>query len=39
MKSLTQYLAESERTYNFRLRTVAAMSDEQLDKLETYLAR
>lgn len=39
MKSLTQYLAESEKTYNFRLRTVAAMSDEQLDKLETYLAR
>jgi len=39
MKSLKQYLAESEKTYNFRLRTVAAMSDEQLDKLESYLAR
>ena len=39
MKSLKQYLAESEKTYNFRLRTVAAMSDEQLDKLERYLAK
>lgn len=39
MKSLKQYLAESEKTYNFRLRTVAEMSDEQLDKLERYLAR
>jgi hypothetical protein len=39
MKSLAQYLAESEKTYNFRLRTVAEMSDEQLDKLEKYLAR
>jgi hypothetical protein len=39
MKSLKQYLAESEKTYNFRLRTVAEMSDEQLDKLEKYLAR
>lgn len=39
MKSLKQYLAESEKTYNFRLRTVANMSDEQLKKLETHLAR
>lgn len=39
MKSLQQYLTESEKTYNFRLRTVAAMSDEQLEKLETHLAR
>ena len=39
MKSLKQYLAESEKTYEFRLRTVAEMSDEQLDKLERYLAR
>jgi len=39
MKSLAQYLAQSEKTYNFRLRTVAEMSDEQLDKLEKYLAR
>lgn len=39
MKSLKQYLAESEKTYSFKLRTVAEMSDEQLDKLERYLAR
>ena len=39
MKSLKQYLAESEKTYNFRLRTVAEMSDDQLDKLEKHLAR
>jgi hypothetical protein len=39
MKSLKQYLAESEKTYNFRLRTVADMSDEQLKKLESHLAR
>ena len=39
MKSLKQYLAESEKTYNFRVRTVAEMSDEQLDKLEKHLAR
>jgi hypothetical protein len=39
MKSLAKYLAESEKTYNFRLRTVANMSDEQLKKLETHLAR
>jgi|TARA_B110000503_G_scaffold37177_1_gene60814 hypothetical protein len=39
MKSLKQYLAESEKTYGFRLRTVAALSDEQLDKLEKHLAR
>jgi len=39
MKSLKQYLAESEKTYNFRLRTVANMSSEQLDKLEQHLAR
>lgn len=39
MKSLAQYLAESEKTYKFKIRTVAEMSDEKLDKLETYLAR
>ncbi len=39
MKSLAQYLAESEKTYNFRLRTVAALTDEQLDKMEQHLAR
>ena len=39
MKSLKQYLAESEKTYSFRVRTVAEMSDEQLDKLEQHLAR
>lgn len=39
MKSLKQYLAESEKTYEFKLRTVVEMSDEQLDKLERYLAK
>lgn len=39
MKSLQQYLTESEKTYNFRLRTVANMTSEQLDKLEQHLAR
>lgn len=39
MKSLAQYLAESERTYAFKLRSIAEMSDDQMDKLEKYLAR
>lgn len=39
MKSLKQYLAESEKTYEFKLRTVVEMSDEQLDKLERYLSK
>lgn len=39
MKSLKQYLTESEKTYEFKLRTVVEMSDEQLDKLERYLAK
>lgn len=39
MKSLKQYLAESEKTYEFKLRSVVEMSDAQLDKLERYLAR
>jgi hypothetical protein len=39
MKSLKQYLSESEKTYEFKLRTIVEMSDEQLDKLERYLAK
>lgn len=39
MKSLKQYLAESEKTYEFKVRTIAEMSDEQLDKLERFLAK
>ena len=39
MKSLRQYLMESERTYEFRMRTISDISDEQLDKLERYLSR
>lgn len=39
MKSLKQYLMESERTYEFKMRTVADLSDEQLSKLEKYLSR
>jgi hypothetical protein len=39
MKSLKQYLAESEKTYEFKLRSVVEMSDEQLDRLERYLSK
>ncbi len=39
MKSLKQYLAESEKTYEFKLRSVVEMSNEQLDKLERYLTK
>lgn len=39
MKSLKQYLTESEKSYDFRLRSVVEMTNEQLDKLETFLAK
>lgn len=39
MKSLAQYLAESEKTYKFKVQTIAPMSDEQMEKVETYLQR
>ena len=39
MKSLKQYLAESEKTYKFKVQTVAHLTDEAMDKIEAYLAR
>jgi hypothetical protein len=39
MKSLKHYLAENEKSYEFRIRTVVEMSSEQLDKLEQHLLK
>lgn len=39
MKSLKHYLAENEKSYEFRIRTVVEMSSEQLDKLEQHLMK
>jgi hypothetical protein len=39
MKTLSQYLAESAKVYEFRLKTIVDFSDEQLDKLETHLRK
>lgn len=39
MKSLKHYLAESEKSYDFRIRSIVEMSNEQLDKLETFLEK
>ena len=39
MKSLTQYLTESEKSYDFRLRSIVELTDQQLDKLETFLEK
>ena len=39
MKSLTHYLTESERTYNFRLKIANMIEDEVMDKLETALEK
>lgn len=39
MKRLQQYLAESQKTYEFRLKTIEELSEEQLDKLETHLRK
>ena len=39
MKSLKHYLAENERTYEFRLRSVVDMSNEQIDKLEMHMKK
>jgi hypothetical protein len=39
MKSLKQYLVESEKTYKFKVQTVAHLTDEAMDKIEVYLAR
>jgi len=39
MKSLTQYLAESEKTYEFRLRSLFEISDEHLDRIEAHMTK
>ncbi len=39
MKSLAQYIAESEKSYKFKVQTVAPMTEEAMDKIEAYLAR
>ena len=39
MKTLTQYLAESAKEYEFRLKTIVELTDEQIDKLETHLRK
>lgn len=39
MKTLHHYLTESDKIYEFRLRSVVELSDEQLDKLETHLLK
>jgi len=39
MKRLHHYLMESQKTYEFRLKTIIELSDEQLDKFETHLRK
>jgi hypothetical protein len=39
MKSLKQYLAESEKTYAFRLRSLNEISDEHMDRIETHMKK
>ena len=39
MKSLKHYLAENEKTYQFRMRTVHEITDDQLDRLEKFLIK
>lgn len=39
MKRLHHYLMESQKTYEFRMKTVIELSNEQLDKLETHLRK
>lgn len=39
MKRLQQYLMESQKTYEFRMKTIVELSDEQLDKLENHLRK
>lgn len=39
MKSLKQYLAESEKTYEFRLRSLVEISDEHMDRIETHMKK
>jgi len=39
MKRLHHYLMESQKTYEFRIKTIVELSDEQLDKMETHLRK
>lgn len=39
MKSLKQYLAESEKTYEFRLRSLNEISDDHMDRIEAHMKK
>jgi hypothetical protein len=39
MKTLNEYLMESAKTHEFRLKTAVELSDDQLDKLEKHLRK
>ena len=39
MKSLKQYLAESEKSYKFRLRSINEISDEHMDRIESHMKK
>tara|TARA_Y200000002_G_scaffold144499_2_gene119470 strand:- start:470 stop:985 length:516 start_codon:yes stop_codon:yes gene_type:complete len=39
MKSLAQYLAESEKSYKFRLRSINEISDEHMDRIESHMKK
>jgi hypothetical protein len=39
MKTLKQYLAESEKSYKFRLRSINEISDEHMDRIESHMKK
>jgi hypothetical protein len=39
MRNLQEYLTESEKTHEFRLKTIVELSEQQLDKLEKHLRK
>lgn len=39
MKSFTQYLVESNKTWNFCIRTIHQLTDEQCDRIEKHLMK
>jgi hypothetical protein len=39
MKSFTQYLAESDKTWKFCIKTVHQLTDEQCDRIENHLMK
>ena len=39
MKSLKQYLTESEKTYEFRLRSLSEISDDCMDRVESHMKK